>query len=108
MIGIETVPLGDRSRGLAPSAESHYTAEISLELPEGYEVDKLPDAATISSPWFSGEVAYEIGETKIVCKASLKSGHNGVAADNLEAYNDVIKRINRISSNQIILRRHEN
>ncbi|MDE6795701.1 MAG: transglutaminase family protein [Muribaculaceae bacterium] len=108
MIGFETVAMRERTRGLAPRSAAYYRAEISLELPEGYEVEQLPDRATINSEWFSGEVAYDLRESEIVCTASLKSGHDGVAFDNLEAYNEVIKRINRISNNQIILRRHEN
>lgn len=107
LIGLDPVPMGQRTQGLRKTSNSHYSAEIVLDIPENYSVETLPQPFSIKNEWFDGDISYQVSESEIVCNANLRSGHDEVPFDRLEEYNNIIKALNKASNSQLILRRHE-
>ncbi len=107
VFGLEPVEMSKRTQGLRPIPTSLYSAEIVLDIPEGYAVESLPEPFKLNSEWFDGDVNYQIADSQIICKATLKSGHDYVPLESLEAYNDIVKTLNKISSTQLILRHYD-
>ena len=107
MLGLEPVAMRDRTRGMAPLSSSNYSAEIHLAIPEGYAVERLPEVAVIDNEWYKGRVEYAVDGDEVICRGSLSVIPEGVPFKRLDEYNDIVKNINRISNNQIIVRHYE-
>lgn len=108
LIGLDAIPMSGRTRGLGHTPTSDYSAEILLDIPEGYTVETLPEPFTVKDEWFDGEISYKADADKIICNANLRTGHDAIPFEDLESYNDIIKSLNKVSNTQLILRRYEN
>ena len=103
--GLDVVDLKDRKHGLEAYSPITYTADLTLDIPEGWAVESLPDNAVIDNEWFTGEINYSAGPDAIKCTASLTPRRSGASFEAMPDRNNAIKAINRLSQTQITLKK---
>lgn len=94
-----------RKRGMVNPFAFTYVAHITLDIPEGCEVESMPADQTFDSPWFGGFITYRQTGTRIECDAEVSTRRNNAAVSELEARNAAIKAITRASESKIILKK---
>lgn len=102
---LDVIDLKDRQHGLEAFTPVTYTACLTLDIPEGWAVESLPDNAVIDNEWFGGEIEYTTDASSIVCRASLTPRRTAAGRDDLPDRNNAVKAINRLSQTQIILKK---
>ena len=89
-------------------APHHFTSEIRLTIPEGYNVADLPETLNTTSPWFQGSVDYSIEpDGKVLCKAELHTIATEGSGDSLEEWNKSVRSVSKISNTPLILIKSE-
>lgn len=68
--------------------------DTELQVPEGLEVDELPDAGTVTTPYGSLMCAYQVEGGKVVVKRRLRIAYRDVPAEEygkLKAFLDLVR-----------------
>lgn len=94
-----------RKRGMVNPFGYTYVAHISLDIPEGYEVESLPADNRLESPWFDGVISYSQKDGRIECHAEVTTLRNEASVGELAARNSAIKAITRASESKLILKK---
>lgn len=81
-------------------------ADVTIEIPEGYETKGLPQTATIDNPWFYGMVSYtDCGDGTVRCRGYLYGRRTGARCDEAEAWNDAVRQVESASNTALVLTR---
>lgn len=102
---LATVDLNNRRRGVELPFGYGYASNITLDIPEGYEVESLPERQEFDNPWYSGYIDYSEANGQIICTAKLRTLRTEASLDEAAARNTAIKAINRASESKIILKK---
>lgn len=78
---------------------------LIFNVPEGYELESLPERINISTPWFEGFVEYimEGLSGKVVCNAAIECIKTDGSSSDAENWNRAIKEIKNASSTPLVL-----
>ncbi|MDE6300372.1 MAG: transglutaminase-like domain-containing protein [Muribaculaceae bacterium] len=83
-----------------------FETKLSINIPEGYVIDSLPEKNIIKSAWFEGFVEYlplPDGHS-VVCEAVLRSTRDHGEPDEANSWNEAIKEIEKISNTPITIK----
>lgn len=84
----------------------HFSTELTLAIPEGYEPEALPKTIALESAWFSGEVEYtRPDESTVKCRATLRMTATGGNGSDLEQWNRAVREVNKASNAPLIFTR---
>lgn len=83
--------------------KNNYESLITLEIPAGYKVSKLPDNLAVNEPYFTASVDFAQTGSQITLKKSFIVKNATVKAGELTKWNEFIKKLNGIYNQQIIL-----
>ena len=78
-------------------------SEISLQLPDGYSVELLPENLTLSNDLLDVSVIYEKTATEITYKKNINFKKRLVTVEDFELWNTTFKSLKENQSKQIIL-----
>ncbi len=83
--------------------------EITLNVPEGMVVDKLPQDASVSNQWLEGNITTEMSaDGRSVKRKYTLISHRGVVdTGRLKNYNEDIKQFSKACAANIVLRKAE-
>ncbi len=104
-LGLDPVDMDKRTQGLAARPVSTFTSELTVQIPEGYTVEQLPEAKHVENEWFQALVSYANDGSHIVATASFEPRGEEVPLSKLQEYNNAIKAINRLSQSQIVFKK---
>lgn len=102
---LSPVDLNNRCRGVEFPFGYNYAANITLDIPEGYEVESLPARQDFDSPWFRGYISYRQDGSTVDCEAYVSTLRTKAELDETAALNAAIKAIIRASESKIILKK---
>lgn len=102
---LSTIDLKNRHRGVTLPFGYTYAARITLAIPNGYEVESMPERKDFDSPWYSGFITYSQADGNIECMAELHTLRADATVDEAASRNAAIKAITRASESKIILKK---
>lgn len=77
----------------------------SLDIPEGYDVEYLPQDASYESPMLSFSVSYTRSENSILFNRKLKRSNLLLTADQFDSWNKAVKSLSTAYKESIIFKR---
>ena len=78
-------------------------AEISLQIPAGYQIKHLPDELSLSTDYYTMKCAYELVGKEIKYVKTFRFYKSIIPVEEFEDWNSAIKRLNQFYEDQIIL-----
>ncbi len=79
---------------------------IELEIPEGWEVDYMPENLTVDNPYLEFISKYELMENKIILYQQTSIRFLNMTHDNFDQWNKNIERILKYQNEIVILKQH--
>ena len=95
--------LKDRKNNYEFDYKKNYQSDISLAIPAGYKVTKLPDNLEINEDNFTVSIKYVQTPKEIIYKKSFVFKNAEIKADQMSKWNDFIKKLNKVYNQQITL-----
>ena len=95
--------LKDRKNNYEFDYKKNYQSDISLAIPAGYKVTKLPDNLEINEDNFTVSIKYVHTPKEIIYKKSFVFKNAEIKADQMSKWNDFIKKLNKVYNQQITL-----
>lgn len=83
--------------------KTDYDATISLALPTGYAVSKLPESLAVTTADYTISVSYTQTPKEIICKKTFVFPGGVIKSGDLKDWNAAVKSLNMIYNQQIIL-----
>jgi transglutaminase-like putative cysteine protease len=78
-------------------------AEISLQIPSGYQVKHLPGELSLSTDYYSIKCSYELVGNKVKYVKSFRFNQSIIPVEEFNDWNAAIKRLNQFYEDQIVL-----
>lgn len=82
---------------------SQYSETIKVKLPAGFDVDEMPEAAKLETPFGKFAVTYEIKDGNLLFHRSLTLNKATVAADKYDAVKDFFAKVRAAEQNPVVL-----
>jgi hypothetical protein len=82
-----------------------HELDMVLNIPEGYQVDYLPEAFSVSHPKFNFSGLYTTGDNQIVYTRKLSIKDNLLYPADFPEWNDAIEKLQRFYKEMIILQK---
>ncbi len=79
--------------------------EYVLQIPQGYEVDYLPEGNTLSSPFFDSSITYELRADQIVYKQNFRLNTILFDSKDFKAINEIVKKVDRQYKEVVVLKK---
>ncbi|RZJ67170.1 MAG: DUF3857 domain-containing protein [Flavobacterium sp.] len=95
--------LKDRKTDYEFDYKSDYQSAVTLEIPTGYKVSKLPENLTVSAKDYSVLVSFTQTPTEITCKKTFVFKNGVIKAAEMSDWNTLLKNLNTIYNQQIVL-----
>jgi len=95
--------LKDRKSDYEFGYKTDYDSAVTLAIPDGYKVSKLPENLLISEKDFDVSVTFEQTAKEIVYKKSFIFKNGVIKSQQTAKWNSVVKNLNSIYNQQIIL-----
>lgn len=100
---LETVDTKERTRPYALPFGYRSSYSYSVEIPEGYKVESLPDPVTLDDEWYEASLNYSEENGNIVCTAIIETRSIEADLASIPERNNGVKAIKRASDSQITL-----
>lgn len=81
--------------------------EVEINLPEGYEVEYLPQDQLIETPYAVYRSVFQKGKTKLVFSDRYDRNERVIPVEGYDAYKDLLKKIQRFYQERIFLRKKQ-
>jgi transglutaminase-like putative cysteine protease len=95
--------LKDRKNNYEFDFKKNYQSDITLLIPNGYKVSKLPEDIEIVEDNFSASVKYTQTPKEILYKKSFIFKNGEIKSNQITKWNDFIKKLNKVYNQQITL-----
>jgi hypothetical protein len=82
-----------------------HELDLILKIPEGYQIDYLPDAFNVSHPKFSFSGFYKSGDNQIVYTRKLSIKDSLLYPADFPEWNDAIEKLQRFYKEMVILQK---
>jgi hypothetical protein len=82
---------------------SQYSETIKVKLPAGFDVDEMPEASKLETPFGKFAVTYEIKDGNLLFHRSLTLNKTTVAADKYEAVKSFFSAVRAAEQNPVVL-----
>jgi hypothetical protein len=100
----ERVFLSEGKRKYPVVLESQiYTETVRVKLPEGFEVDELPDPAKLDAPFGRYATSYEVKDGHLIFKRSFTIQATSVPAEHYDMVRDFYGRIRTAETSPVVL-----
>jgi hypothetical protein len=100
----DLAPLGDEKRSHPVVLESHaYRETVRIKLPEGFEVDELPDSAELNHPFGQYAAKFEVKEGHLIFQRSLSLKSSTIPVEQYAVVRNFFGRIRAIESAPVVL-----
>lgn len=93
----------DRKNPLDLSIRICRKTEVSIDIPQGYEISKIPSNQTFSNDFIDFTITYAIEGNKIKYVKTIKTFKRIVPKENLSEWNAALKQLKRSSSQAFVL-----
>lgn len=93
----------ERKNDFEFSHKENYESLLTLEIPVGYKVTKLPESVSIQKPDYSINISYEQIGNEIRYKKNFEFKNGMVKASDFKEWNVFIEKMNKIYNEQITL-----
>lgn len=100
---IETVDTSKRRRDYVQSPVCISVYEYTVELPQGYVPELLPEPFSINDRWIRGYVRYSFENGILQCRAMLEPVEKYVPLESIDERNKSVRTLMRASDTQIAL-----
>ncbi len=91
----------DRKFGYEFDYKENYESDITLTIPDGYKVTKLPENIEINEDNFSVSVKYVQTPKEIIYKKSFLFKNGEIKSSQIDKWNDFMKKLNKVYNQQI-------
>lgn len=95
--------LKDRKTDYEFDYKKNYESNITLAIPAGYKVKKLPESMTVKENDFDIAISYAQTDNAIVYKKSFVFRNGVIKANEMDKWNAVNKDLNKLYNQQIVL-----
>jgi len=95
--------LKDRKTDFEFDFKKNYEAIISLKIPAGYKVDKLPENLLVEEKNYDVSISFEQKSDEIIYKKSFVFNNGVIKASEITQWNTVVKNLANVYNKQIIL-----
>jgi transglutaminase-like putative cysteine protease len=95
--------LKDRKTAYELDYKTNYESQITLMIPEGYKVTKLPSNLSVKEKNFEVNLSFENTGKEIIYKKSFIFNNSCIKADDIEKWNDCIKKLTDNYNQQITI-----
>jgi len=95
--------LKDRKTDYEFDFKTNYESNVSLAIPAGYKVTKIPENVTINENNFVAEVKFSQSGNEISCKKSFVFKNGVIKANEVDKWNSFVKNLQSTYNQQIIL-----
>lgn len=93
----------DRKNDYEFDYKTNYESNITLQIPVGYKVSKLPENLSINEADFTVSIAYQQNEKEISYKKTFVFRNAVIKANEIAKWNAFNKKLNAVYNQQIIL-----
>ncbi|RZJ71476.1 transglutaminase family protein [Flavobacterium sp.] len=83
--------------------KNQYDSSITVAIPSGYKVSKLPENLTVSSKDYDISVTFTQTPKEIICKKNFVFRNGVIRSSDFVTWNDTQKKLNDIYKQQIVL-----
>jgi len=83
--------------------KNQYDSSITVAIPTGYKVSKMPENLSVRSKDYDISVTFTQTANEIVCKKNFVFRNGVIHAADFVAWNDAQKKLNDIYKQQIVL-----
>lgn len=84
---------------------SQINKHLSLKIPEGYEVDFIPENRSVKFPAFTYDIAYEVSATHILYSLTINWNQLTVEPADFAQWNAFVASLNQTYQESIVLRK---
>jgi Transglutaminase-like superfamily len=95
--------LKDRKFNYEFDYKENFESDVTLAIPAGYKVTKLPENLEIKEDNFSVSIKYEQTPKEILYKKSFVFKNGEIKASQLTKWNEFVKKLNKVYNQQITL-----
>lgn len=95
--------LKDRKTDYEFDYKTDYSAQVTLAIPPGYKVVKLPENLTITAAGYDVSVRFAQTPTAITCHKSFVFRDGVIKISELNSWNESVKNLNTLYNQQITL-----
>ena len=95
--------LKDRKTDYEFDYKTNYESNVSLAIPAGYKVTKIPENITINENDFVVNVLYTQSGNEIACKKNFVFKNGVIKANEVDKWNSVVENLQSTYNQQIIL-----
>lgn len=100
----DRVPVRDGQRRYPMMLDSQmYTETVKVKLPDGFEVDEMPDPATLDMPFGRYAASYEVQDGHIIFKRSFVIQATTVPAEHYDKVREFYGRIRAAEQSPVVL-----
>ncbi|MDQ4122728.1 MAG: DUF3857 domain-containing protein [Acidobacteriota bacterium] len=82
---------------------SQYSETIKVKLPVGFEIDEMPEAAKLETPFGKFAVTYEVKDGNLLFHRSLTVNKTTVGADKYDAVKSFFSQVRAAEQNPVVL-----
>ena len=100
---LANMELKKRKTNYVFSYKRDFESVTDLKIPEGYEVTYLPENLSVNHDNYDVSVTFSQEENTITYKKQFSLKNAEIEKADFEEWNDIIKKLNRIYSDQIII-----
>ena len=93
----------DRKNNYEFDFKKNYQSDLTLSIPDGYKVSKLPEDLEINEDNYSVSIKYSQTPKEITYKKSFIFKNGEIKANQMVKWNDFIKKLNKVYNQQITL-----
>lgn len=93
----------DRKNNYEFDFKKNYQSDVTLAIPSGYKVTKLPENLEIKEDNFSASIKYSQTGNEILYKKSFIFKNGEIKSSQMSKWNDFIKSLNKVYNQQITL-----
>ena len=93
----------DRKNNYEFDFKKNYQSDLTLSIPDGYRVSKLPEDLEINEDNYSVSIKYSQTPKEIVYKKSFVFKNGEIKANQMVKWNEFIKKLNKVYNQQITL-----
>lgn len=105
---LQPIDITDRQSDLLLPASCSYSSNISIDIPDGYIVEHLPEPFHFDNDDLDASIIYSVENSTIHCTASLRIKHRRIPLSILDERNQINRLIRQANSEQIILTNQTN
>ncbi|WNM19705.1 transglutaminase-like domain-containing protein [Flavobacterium capsici] len=95
--------LKDRKVDYEMSYKTNYVSQVNLKIPDGYKVIKMPENLSVKEANFDINLSFENAGKEIIYKKSFVFKNGCIKANEIEKWNDFVKKLVENYNQQITL-----